>query len=230
MGETKSFTVYFAGELFSLKHLAGNALLADAIHQVSEGRYACTLPQAKEQRDLTAKDIRDEDIKMLMQSDVGIFHFDGPEPDMGTVVEYMIAKFLDIPSVIVRSDFRAGGDSGVDPWNLMASFYPRTENVIVNGIALFQKHMSSASKGSIEIASDAVKASIAASKEAATEVVKALDSVVAQPPCMSADHVESVYGWMQTMPGEHFSNFVSEESLKELLLRKRKLGLINKGE
>ena len=51
--------------------------------------------------------------------------------DSGTVVEFVYAKLLDIPAVILRTDFRGGGDQDTDgdAWNLMVSFYPRTRNV-----------------------------------------------------------------------------------------------------
>ena len=41
----RSYTVYFAGELFSLKHLIGNAWLAEAIYEKSHGKFRCLLPQ-----------------------------------------------------------------------------------------------------------------------------------------------------------------------------------------
>jgi hypothetical protein len=55
------FLVYFAGELFSSKHLVGNAALADAIAKASNMNFVCTLPQAVEEQDLSAHDIRDQD-------------------------------------------------------------------------------------------------------------------------------------------------------------------------
>jgi len=127
-----SKTFYFAGELFSQKHLIGNALLAQSIYETSEHKYLPILPQDLEFRDVTPKAIRDQDLLSLIQCDLALFHFDGPELDSGTVVEFMFAKFADIPSVILRTDFREGGDqSGVgEPWNLMCSFYPRTEVVL----------------------------------------------------------------------------------------------------
>ena len=106
----QSLTVYFASELFSLKHLIGNAYLAEAIYEKSHGRYLCVLPQNLEQRGNTAKSIRDQDILTLLGCDLGLFNYDGTELDSGTVVEFMFAKFADIPSVILRSDFRQGGD------------------------------------------------------------------------------------------------------------------------
>ncbi|HEY6840344.1 MAG TPA: nucleoside 2-deoxyribosyltransferase, partial [Chthoniobacterales bacterium] len=120
------FLVYFAGELFSSKHLVGNAALADAIAKVSNLKFTCVLPQSLEDREMSAQDIRDKDIVTLISCDLALFNFDGPELDSGTVAEFMFAKFADIPSLLLRTDFRRGGDQGVDPWNLMMSFYPRT--------------------------------------------------------------------------------------------------------
>jgi hypothetical protein len=37
----------------------------------------------------------------------------------------MIAKMLDIPAVLLRTDFRNGGQLFGDDWNLMAIGYPR---------------------------------------------------------------------------------------------------------
>ena len=106
----KSYTVYFAGELFSSKHLVGNAYLAEAVHERSHGRYLCRLPQDFELRGHHPHFIRDKDIRSLLECDLALFNFDGPELDSGTVVEFMFAKFADIPCVVLRSDFRAAGD------------------------------------------------------------------------------------------------------------------------
>ena len=131
--------VYFAGELFSAKHLIGNAVLAEAIWELSKGRYHCFLPQNLEKRHSTPQSIRDEDIKSVLSADVGLFNYDGPELDSGTVVEYLFAKFADIPSVILRTDFRAGGDQDNNQaWNLMTSFFPRTEVLVINSMTLYK--------------------------------------------------------------------------------------------
>ena len=103
-------------------------------------RYVPLLPQHLEQRDLSAHAIRDEDLRALLSCDLGLFHYDGPELDSGTVVEFMTAKFADIPAVLLRTDFRRGGDqqAGGEPWNLMSSFYPRTRSVVLDAMALYQ--------------------------------------------------------------------------------------------
>src|SRR6516165_12079665 len=135
-------SVYFAGELFSVKHLLGNAALAEAIARLSCGRFVCVLPQNLEDRAMSAHEIRDQDIVALLNCDLAIFNFDGPELDSGTVAEFMLAKFADIPSLLLRTDFRRGGDQGHDPWNLMISFYPRTKTLCVDSMALYKTGLS----------------------------------------------------------------------------------------
>src|SRR3954471_3430567 len=122
----RSYTVYFAGELFSLKHLIGNAWLAEAIYEKSHGKYRCLLPQDLIPPGRTGRSIRDQDLRALIACDLALFNYDGPDLDSGTVVEFMYAKFADIPSVLLRSDIRNAGDFRNEPWNLMSSYYPRT--------------------------------------------------------------------------------------------------------
>ena len=136
-----TFTVYFAGDLFDHKHLAGNALLAGAVDRRSGGRYACVVPQDLEQATERMVDIRNQDLRQVMACDLGLFNFDGTDLDSGTVVEFMMAKMLDVPSVLLRSDFRASGDQERegDDWNLMCSFYPRSRKVQFNAMAWYQE-------------------------------------------------------------------------------------------
>ena len=94
---TMQYTIYFAGPLFDHKILQGNALLASHIENVSQGRYRCVLPQNLEQRGVSSLEIRDQNLRALMQCDLALFNFDGSDLDSGTVAEYMYAKTLDIP-------------------------------------------------------------------------------------------------------------------------------------
>ena len=57
-------SIYLAGELFSSKHLAGNAALAGHIERVSEGRFCCVLPQDLPQS-ASPRTIRDQDLRAL---------------------------------------------------------------------------------------------------------------------------------------------------------------------
>ncbi|MFN8392061.1 MAG: nucleoside 2-deoxyribosyltransferase [Bdellovibrionota bacterium] len=209
-------TVYFAGELFSLKHLVGNAALAESLHRESAGKYRCVLPQDLEQRETTPQAIRDQDISSLLACDVGLFNFDGDEIDSGTVVEFMIAKFADIPAVIVRSDFRGGGDNGVLPWNLMLSNYPRTEVVLLDAIAEYQRQLSSDEAH----AGRSVTASLRAYDETARKILAAFEKVENQQSLLPPELREPVYQWLRLMPGLEFSKKLPPHEMRKLLERK----------
>ena len=150
----KPLKVYFAGDLFNHKDLIGNIYLADAIKNLSNGKYEFFLAQNKVQQKVTHKQIKDQDLKGLMESDIALFAFDGTELDSGTVVEFISAKFLDKPSVIYRTDFRGGSgeentakdqddkSQQTNKWNLMVSFYPRTRVLYLNAMVEYQKTLS----------------------------------------------------------------------------------------
>ncbi len=225
----KSYTVYFASELFSLKHLIGNAYLAEAIYEKSHGKYLCVLPQNIEQRRTTARAIRDHDLRTLLECDLGLFNYDGTELDSGTVVEFMFAKFADIPSVILRSDFRNGGDQAGDPWNLMTSFYPRTANVVVNSIGLYkgsmQRRQSTSRRKTIdEVVRLAAQHSSADAQamceQIASACVRALDKVVATEPVMPRYVREEVYHWLGLMPGAKGNLKDLRRQMEDILERK----------
>ena len=190
-------SVYFAGELFSTKHLVGNAALADAIANVSNLNFTCVLPQTLEEREMSAQDIRDNDIVTLIGCDLALFNFDGPELDSGTVAEFMFAKFADIPSLLLRTDFRRGGDQGVDPWNLMMSFYPRTRTLCLNSIEIYKKATS--------MGLTPMLAGQSLVEKVAEAVVKELELLSQLPPAIPQDLAEPVYRWLSQMPGFHSS-------------------------
>ena len=201
-----SSSFYFAGELFSQKHLIGNALLAKSIYDTSDHRYLPVLPQDLEFRDTSPKAIRDQDLLSLVQCDLALFHFDGPELDSGTVVEFMFAKFADIPSVILRTDFREGGDQAGtgDPWNLMCSFYPRTETVISS--CLETSAQGGHQRQSIDhydpaVLSANIEAHHRGIQTTAEQVIAAFDKVRAQPPILAPENAKAIYNHLQSMGG-----------------------------
>ncbi len=235
MNDHPTYTVYFGGELFSTKHLLGNAVLAEAIRQRSGGRFQPLLPQVLEQRDTTAQAIRDQDIRALLSCDLGLFHYDGPELDAGTVVEFMFAKFADIPAVLLRTDFRGSGEMSIsgEPWNLMTSFYPRTVSVVLDAMVMFQRHLARPTPlfPSVPPAQDGGEPSglLAAQKmveQTADAVIAALDRLLSMPPVLPPSLREPVYQWLSTMPG--FKN-APDEVAAELLARctqKQEKGLL----
>ncbi len=206
----KSYTVYFASELFSLKHLIGNAYLAEAIYERSHGKYLCVLPQNIEQRRATAHSLRDAAIQTLLGCDLALFSYDGPELDSGTTAEFMFAKFADIPSVVLRSDFRQGGDKEPDPRNLLTSFYPRTANVVLSSIGLYKTAMHTRLRTAarrtqlddiVRLAGQHSSADAQTMCERIAEAcVAALDRVAAMEPVMPKHLREEVYQWLALMP------------------------------
>ena len=215
-----SLQIYFAGDVFDHKHLIGNALLAHYIERMSSNAYRCKLPQNEEQASKRRTSIRNQDLKLLIESDLGLFNFDGADLDSGTVVEYMVAKQLDIPTVILRTDIRSAGDQddNGDSWNLMCSGYPRTETVNVNGMALYQ-----------QAAADDIRKAIDAMYEPLSlSVIEALNKVREIPPlCDSEALTQNLYQWCTQYCGAGMEELLDDSSwLDALLNRKRELGLI----
>ena len=205
-----SLSVYFAGELFNAKHLAGNAGLAAAIERRSSGKFNCVLPQTLESREEGAHFIRDEDLEHLISADIAIFNFDGSEIDSGTVVEFMVAKFADIPALLLRTDFRRGGDQGQDPWNLMLSFYPRTKTCFLDSMALY--------KAALAQGLDPAAAAARMLDEIAAHVVKELEELAQLKPILPSQLTSSVHDWLVQFPG--FRSPDSITRLRQTLARK----------
>ena len=223
------YTIYFAGELFDHKHLIGNALLAERIERLSSGRYRCVLPQDLEQTDSRAVDIRNQDLIGVATCDLALFNFDGSDLDSGTVVEFVYAKLLDIPAVILRTDFRGGGDqTDGDAWNLMASFYPRTRNVALNAMAWYQEARRESDT--------AVDASARYCDRIARMVIDALDAVRAEPPLLNAtpDDIEHLYRWALRFPGGMLAERIAgdgslRDAVHALVADKTQKGLMGEG-
>lgn len=222
----QTYDFYFAGELFDAKHLMGNAYLAAEILKNSEGKFRPILPQDLEQRSLHPHDIRDEDILALLESDLALFHFDGSELDSGTVVEFMLAKYADIPSVIVRSDFRASGDQVEHPWNLMVSFYPRTEVVIVDALRSYKFVDGSHENGSTDLLTDPAKAIrqvTGLNTMISRKVITAFERVIREPAQLQGDQQEHVFAWMQNLCGFRRSKSDVNQIFERILKRKQAL-------
>lgn len=208
------FTIYFAGSLFNHKDLTGNALLAEYIQKCSDNKYRCCLPQNVEQHQTTALDIRNKDILKLIECDLGLFNFDGTELDAGVVVEFMLAKFLDMPTVILRSDFRTCGEKevGGDDWNFMCSFYPRTRVVKFNAIISYQEAVEES-----QTLSEAIENYYS---RIAPLIVESLDSVRTEKPLLKGDRKKlgALYQWALTFPGGEIDKLVSGASFVDQIV------------
>jgi len=200
----RSYTVYLGGELFSLKHLIGNAWLAEAIYEKSHGRFRCVLPQDfNELRGRSARTIRDYNLRALIACDLGLFNFDGSDLDSGTVVEFMFAKCADLPAVLLRSDIRHAGDYREEPWNLMASFFPRTTTVLAGSLFEYRGALPRPRRldHALRLAGQHSSASAQiVCERIAAQCVRAFDRLVAQPPAMPKHLREEIYQWLPIFP------------------------------
>ena len=212
------YQIYFAGSLFDHKALAGNRLLAAAISMVSNGRFFCLLPQDLEQQEADRNGIRNKDLQALMRCDLALFNFDGAELDSGTVMEFIFAKMLDIPAVVLRTDFRQGGDQtgGGNSWNLMLSGYPRTKTLEVNAMALYQGHFE---QGALKENLEAYYTCLA------DDVVAACEKVIKVPPLAKPCDVKQIYSWATSMVGDDFAALMASE-LEDIIKAKREAKLL----
>lgn len=214
------FTIYFAGDLFDHKHLIGNAILADFIERLSDNRYACRVPQDFEVVQGRGVDIRNTDLMEVMGCDMGLFNFDGPDLDSGTVVEFMFAKMLDIPSVILRTDFRVSGDGDREGWNLMATHFPRTINVKTYSLKWYREAYRQTD--SLDALTDQLYTRLA------NDVIAALDEVRQQPPLPRPNPItpEAIYQWALQFPASGFAERCGPDFVENVLARKRAKGLL----
>jgi len=221
--KSRALTVFFAGELFDLKHLIGNAYLAEAIYEKSHGRFLCVLPQDLDPAGTAPRSVRDRDIRTLLAADLALFSFDGTDLDSGTVVEFMIAKFADIPAVVLRSDRRASWDAS-GPWNLMANFYPRTAMVMADGLMAYKAIIKRRHRKFDEATRLAAQQATADAQrmcdEVAGAVVRALDRVRQVEPVMPRHLREEVYNWLALMPGLRGKEKVLRKEFERCLERK----------
>ena len=204
--------IYFAGGLFDHKELAGNMLLAKKIEQLSAGRYQVLLPQDFESAQTDATSVRNNDYKLLMACDLIVANFDGVELDSGTVAEFCCAKMLDLPAVLFRTDFRNGVErpGAVVPWNLMISAYPRTVNLIINGMDELVRHDRDLEKYHSSIAE---------------RIIAAMDEVVAMQSLLPKEDLLSHYKRTLQLLGGGMSGLFTDEELQTLIAEKVQNGI-----
>lgn len=204
--------IYFAGGLFDHKELAGNMLLAKKIEQLSAGRYQVMLPQDFESAQTDATSVRNNDYKLLMACDLIVANFDGVELDSGTVAEFCCAKMLDLPAVLFRTDFRNGVErpGAVVPWNLMISAYPRTVNLIINGMDELVRYDRDLEKYHSAIAE---------------RIIAAMDEVVAMQSLLPKEDLLAHYKRTLQLLGGGMSGLFTDEELQALIAEKVQNGI-----
>lgn len=217
--------IYFAGDLFNAKDLGGNFLLAQAIETASRGNYQVILPQNGESEvtNRTSQSIRDADFEMLCNCDIILANFDGPDLDSGTVVEFCFAKMLDMPAVLLRTDFRDSGDKTLpdgEPWNLMCSHYPRTEMLYINAMMKYHE-----CKKNCEFSMETITEFYSS---IANEVVAALNKVVSQKSWLKESELLHQYQTAIKSMGGTMGKLLNDEQLNKITARKIHLNLYSK--
>ncbi len=102
--------LYLAGPLFTQAERAWNAELAA---RLTEAGHLVFLPQVEVQaiETLDAETIFWIDVDGVRSADAVVAILDGADPDSGTSFECGLAFAIGLPIVLVRTDFRAGGDA-----------------------------------------------------------------------------------------------------------------------
>ena len=213
--------IYFAGDLFNHKDLTGNAALASRLTAASGNRWKVLLPQDSESNCARAvEEIRNRDLELLFQCDVLVANFDGQELDSGTVAEFMYAKFLDIPAVLLRTDFRSCSDqqAGGEPWNLMCSGYPRTHSLILHGMTLYHECFNR--EGSLE------EKMVMYHDRIARKLIAELEAVIAEPPGLGRDIAVDHYRRAVQSAGNGLERLLTGEVLAALVAGKISRGML----
>ena len=223
-------TAYAAGGLFTQFELAGNVLLKDAIWRLSGGRFCLFLPQSREARQLKIPDIkahiRNTDLLGVVESDILLANFDGLDLDSGTVVEFIFAKMLGKPAVILRTDFRRQYSTGLsEPFNLMVKNWPRSLEIMLDSFVVNANLVDAARKCQPEDTTSSLlmEAEMTAVQHAmeqtAGKVIDAMEEVVRMENPYPPDLREEVYRTARLSPGHGFDELVNEKKLDEIIQR-----------
>ncbi len=231
------YTVYAAGGLFTQHELTTNVFIKDSVWRQSDGKFELILPQSNELRELDRPDIasyiRNIDLAIIVKSDLVLARFDGLELDAGTVVEFMLAKFLGKPTVILRSDSRGlGGESMDEPYNLMLKNWPRTTEVhydsfikFTGGFAEEGKMLGNAPTFQATIKAE-LKTVMRGIDEIAQEIIGGLETVLEMKSPYPDEYQEIVYKIIRHSPGSGFEQLISEDDLTKLVKKFRESGTL----
>lgn len=230
-----SYTIYSAGGLFTQDELATNILLKEAVSRLSDGKFQLFLPQSREIQELDRPDveayIRNTDLLEVMRADIILVRFDGLELDSGTVVEFVVAKILGKPSVILRSDFRRTSCTGLsEPYNLMIKNWPRNVEVHFNSYELWaelfaKERHSSGDMGGFKSMMQAELGTVKASIDViARKVIAGFEAVLEMGSPYPYEHQQQVYEALRFSIGSGFEELLTESELEEILQ-----GLSDKG-
>jgi nucleoside 2-deoxyribosyltransferase len=231
------YTIYSAGGLFTQDELATNIMIKEAVWRLSNGKYQLFLPQSRELQELDQPNleayIRNTDLLEVVRADILLVRFDGLELDSGTVVEYMMAKFLGKPTVILRSDFRSVSFLPLcEPYNSMVKNWPRIIEIHLNSFGIWAElfsaerpvHSDSESlQGLMNVELGTLQKSV---DEVAKQVIAALEAVIKMKSPYLPEYQEIVYRAVRFSPGSGFDQFLKVSELDEIIQRLRRNGTL----
>jgi nucleoside 2-deoxyribosyltransferase len=223
-----TLSIYTAGGMFTYRELAMNLYLKESIWRQSAGKFILVLPQSEQPEEFEHPDvsvrIRNTDLWHVMRTDLLLAQFDGLELDAGTVAEFMMAKFLGKPTVILRSDSRRmTNDSFDEPYNLMVKHYPRTKVIHIDSLFDYLDRWEKEkdqlrTRESFESLLELEKRTIDDGIEYLTqEILAAFDEVLRIPSPYPPEFRKMIYHAARHMPGSGFEDLVTEQGLKKLL-------------
>jgi nucleoside 2-deoxyribosyltransferase len=225
------YEVYAAGGLFTQHELATNVLIKEAVWRFSNGKFQLVLPQSKELKELDATYLRNVSLLDVVQADIIIARFDGPELDAGTVVEFAMAKSLGKPTVIFRCDYRRLSGKGLEePYNLMVRSWPRTVEVhidsLLNYVGLLAEERKALGdrvtfRATIKAELNTVQKGV---DEIAKKIIDGLEAVIKMKSPYPPEYQEIVYKASRYSPGSGFDQLLTENELGEIIQRLRKNG------
>jgi nucleoside 2-deoxyribosyltransferase len=232
-----TYTIYSAGGLFTQDELTTNILLKEAIWRLSEGKFQLFLPQSKELQMLDRPDIqayiRNSDLLEVVKADIVMARFDGVELDSGTVVEYVMAKVLGKPTVILRSDFRRLSGTGLsEPYNLMVKNWPRSIEIHLDAYMLWagifaEEHQAAAENGPFQTTMKAELSTVERSVDKIAEkVIAGMEAVIQMDSPYPPDYQELVYQAARFTPGRGFDQMLTAAEVEEIIQRLRRNGTL----
>lgn len=231
------YIIYSAGGLFTQDELATNVMIKEAVWRLSNGTFQIFLPQSREIQELDQQNIeafiRNTDLLEVVKADIILARFDGLELDSGTVVEYMLAKFLGKPTVILRSDYRSVSFlPTAEPYNLMVKNWPRTVDIHLDSYKIWSElfagfYQGTADSGALQGVLQAELETLQKStEEIARQLITALEAVIKLPSPYPPGMQEVVYQAARYSPGSGFDELLTANQLTEIIQSLRKKGTL----
>jgi nucleoside 2-deoxyribosyltransferase len=230
-------SVYAAGGMFTQHELSTNVYIKEAVWKLSRGRFQLLLPQSKELRESEMSDlamfIRNADLYQVTKADMLIARFDGLELDTGTVIEFIWAKILGKPAVILRCDSRRSSSADLDePYNLMVKNWPRTVEVQINSLMQYIRSFAekrvegieqNSFQGIIDVELNIIRKGVG---EIARKIIEGLEEALLLKSPYPFELKETIYKTLRHSPAGGFDKMLSESELEKIIHRLRENGTL----